>query len=154
MTSNMNLVPFQWFRFIGNVPPFIPLLWSLSPLRSSNTTKWWFLKILIGWKMTFGIRFFGFFTSKNMPPYGTCHGCKFFLISQSPFQISLHYQSLHYQDRGAPHRGVALQLASWNSKPIFRFKMCIFRNFGPWPIYWARRAIRFWGVIFLRTAFL
>ena len=34
------------------------------------------------------------------------------------------------------------------TKPIFRFKMCIFCNFGPWPIYWARRDFRFWGVIF------
>ena len=40
------------------------------------TTKWWLLKIVFGWKMTLGVRFFGFFTSKNMPPYGTCAGCK------------------------------------------------------------------------------
>ena len=39
--------------------------------------------MVFGWKMTLGVRFFEFFTSKNMPPYGTCHGCKFFLISQS-----------------------------------------------------------------------
>ena len=34
--------------------------------------------------MTLGVRFFGFFTSKNMPPYGACGGCKnFFDISKS-----------------------------------------------------------------------
>ena len=48
------------------------------------TTNWWLLKIVIGCKTTFGIRFFGIFTSKNMPPYGKSHGCNFFFdISKS-----------------------------------------------------------------------
>ena len=34
------------------------------------------------------------------------------------------------------------------TKPIFRFKNVFFCYFGPWPIYWARRDFRFWGVIF------
>ena len=38
--------------------------------------------------MTLGVRFFWFFTSKNMPRYGTCAGCKFF------FEISTHTYNL------------------------------------------------------------
>ena len=59
------------------------------------TTKWWFLKILFGWKTSFGIRFLEFFTSKNMPPYGTSHGCKIFLdISKSTWYVSLLLQGI------------------------------------------------------------
>ena len=32
--------------------------------------------------------------------------------------------------------------------PFFGSKCVFFCNFGPWPIYWARRDFRFWGVIF------
>ena len=40
------------------------------------TTNWWLLKILFGRKTTFGVWFFGFFTSKNMPSLCSLHACK------------------------------------------------------------------------------
>ena len=60
------------------------------------TTKWWLLKIELRCKTTLGVRFFEFFTSKNIPPYGTCHGCKFF------FDIS----KKHLLQAGHPHQDV------------------------------------------------
>ena len=53
------------------------------------TTKWWLLKIEFGWKTTLGVRFFGFFTSKNIPPYGTCARCKFFFHTS---RLNIWYQ--------------------------------------------------------------
>ena len=85
------------------------------------TTKWWFLKIVFGCKMTLGVRFFGFFTSKNMPPYGTCGGCKIF------FDISKSLSTLG---------------SSLLNRPDYYYKMMIFENpvwmendFGG-PIFW------------------
>jgi len=42
------------------------------------TTKWWLLKIDSRCKTTLGVRFFGFFTSRILSPYGTSHGWNFF----------------------------------------------------------------------------
>ena len=53
--------------------PNAPNVWKIM-------SKWWFLKILFGSKTNLGFRFLKIFTSKNMPPYGTCAGCKNFPV--------------------------------------------------------------------------
>ena len=53
--------------------PNAPNVWKIM-------SKWWFLKILFGSKTNLGFRFLKIFTSKNMPPYGTCAGWKNFQI--------------------------------------------------------------------------
>ena len=73
---------------------------SLGPVSSIDltiTTKWWLLKIVFGCKMTLEVRFFEFFTSRNIPPYGASHGCKFFLISQSRLDMCL-LEGIHVSD--------------------------------------------------------
>ena len=65
------------------------LLWSTTTVTVRELCTQWFwsttlFKIEFGSKTSLEVKFFGFFTSKNMPPYGTCGGCKFFFdISKS-----------------------------------------------------------------------
>ena len=46
------------------------------------TKDWLIFKIEFGSKTILGVQFFGFFTSKKLPPYGTSHRCRKILISQ------------------------------------------------------------------------
>ena len=102
------------------------------------------------------------------------YGIKFFLIfhsqKHSPFTLKWWAKFFFQKDEflyGVPHQPFVCDVTDvtitskvrWKNlcifkkfrdptKPIFQFKKRIFCNFGPRPIYWARRDFRFWGVIF------
>ena len=59
------------------------------------TKKWWFLKENFGWKSPFGFRFLKIFTSKNMPPTWTFHGCKNFFTLNHIVSLQVHSLTTH-----------------------------------------------------------
>ena len=109
------------------------------------TTKWWLLKIDPRCKTTFGVRFFGFFTPKNMPPYGACGGCKFFFdISKSTWYNNWHPVEVYYNrhSQGIVHPEALVHyttlLLHYTSKPIWDQNFWIFHSqkHPPFTLKW------------------